>query len=281
MPPTRASAARRTPKGLGRSALGVALVTGASRGVGRACALALAAAGHDIAVGYVSSEDAAREVVAEVEQLGRRAVAVRGDVRLEADCERIAQEAAEALGAVTVLVSNATGYPAGTSREDLAKGFRPELGPTLGIPAETYRETFDARVGAFLALARATVAGMPPGGAIIAITSTGTRGYQRGYGPTAVGMAGVEQLVRYLAAELGQRGIRVNAVCGGPIRTEALSFLAKDVEKLTAAFAARTPLGRVGEPEDLARVVAFLASPEGGWVTGQTLVVDGGHLTAG
>ena len=261
--------------------MGVALVTGASRGVGRACALALAAAGHDVAVGYVSSEDAAREVVAEIEGLDRRAVAVRGDVRREEDCERIATEAAAALGPVTILVSNATGYPAGTSRDDLAKGFKPELGLTLGIPTDTYRETFEARVGAFLALARATVASMPEGGAIIAITSTGTRGYQRGYGPTAVGMAGVEQLVRYLAAELGQRGIRVNAVCGGPIRTDALTFLARDVDKLLEAFARRTPLGRVGEPEDLARVVAFLASAEGGWITGQTLVVDGGHLSSG
>jgi len=249
--------------------------------VGRACALALAAAGHDVAVGYVASEDAAREVVAEVQRLGRRAVAVRGDVRVEADCERIAAEAAAALGPVGVLVSNATGYPAGTSREDLAKGFRPELGPTLGIPDDTYREAFAARVGAFLALARATVATMPPGGSIIAITSTGTRGYQRGYGPTAVAMAGVEQLVRYLAAELGPRSIRVNAVCGGPIRTDALGFLASDVDRLMEAFAKRTPLGRVGEPVDLARVVTFLASEEGGWITGQTLVVDGGHLIAG
>lgn len=261
--------------------MGVALVTGASRGVGKACALALAAAGHDVAVGYVSSEDAAREVVAAVEQAGRRGVAVRGDVRVESDCRRIAEEAAAALGSVTVLVSSATGYPAGTSREDLARGFQPDLGPTLGIPLETYRETFEARVGAFLALARATVGAMPEGGSIIAITSTGTRGYQRGYGPTAVGMAGVEQLVRYLAVELGRRGIRVNAVCGGPIRTDALNFLAADVEKLMEAFAKRTPLGRVGEPDDLARVVAFLASPEGGWITGQTLVVDGGHLSSG
>lgn len=262
------------------AAKGVALVTGASRGVGRACALALAQRGYDVGIGYAVSAEAAAEVASAVGELGRGAVTVAGDIRTEAGCLDVVERTAAALGTISVVVSNATGYPAGTTRGELAQGFDPSLGPTLGTPNERYAETFDARALALLTLARATVPAMPRGGSLIALTSTGTRGYFPGYGPTAVGMAAVECLVRYLAIELGPRGIRVNVVSGGPVRTDALSLMARDASALADSLAAQTPLGRIGEPADLAQVVAFLASEESGWITGQTLVADGGHILA-
>jgi NAD(P)-dependent dehydrogenase (short-subunit alcohol dehydrogenase family) len=259
------------------SPAGVALVTGASRGVGRAIALALARRGYDITVGYAASDDAARAVVAEIEGLGRRAIAVKSDLRTEGGAGALAEQTLEVLGPVRVVVSNATGYPAGTTIAQLADDVDPSLGLTLGMPPRHYREIFEARVLAFLSLARATVPSMPRGGSLIALASTGTQGYMPGYGPTGAAMAAVECVARYLAVELGPRGIRVNVASGGLIRTDALNLMG-DVQKLTDYTARRTPLGRAGEPEDLADVVAFLASDEARWVTGQTIVADGGAV---
>jgi len=254
-----------------------ALVTGASRGIGRAIALALAGDGYDIGVGYAASDEAAAAVAGEVEALGGKAVTIKADVREADGVERLAAKALEAFGAIDVLVSNATGYPAGTTMEHFLKGMDPSLGIVLGTAAANYREAYDARVAAFINLARATVPHMPAGGSIVALTSTGTQTYMPGYGPTGSAMAAVQMLVRYMAVELGPRGIRVNAVSGGLIRTDALNLMTGDVERLEQSVAKRTPLGRVGEPEDLAGVVAFLAGEGGRWITGQVLVADGGH----
>ena len=257
---------------------GVALITGGSRGVGRACAVALARDGYDIAIGYAVSDQPARDAVTEIEALGRRAIAIKSDLRTEGGVNELTSRALEALGPISVVVSNATGYPAGTTREDLASGVDRSLGPALGAPSERYLEMFQARLIAFHGLARAVVPQMPTGGSIIAIISTGTQGYVPGYGPTGVAMAGVQLLARYLAVELGPKQIRVNVVSGGLIRTDAVSLLTKDIDRFEAAAAAVTPLGRVGEVGDMAEVVSFLAGEGGRWITGQTIVADGGAV---
>jgi NAD(P)-dependent dehydrogenase (short-subunit alcohol dehydrogenase family) len=215
--------------------------------------------------------------VTEVESLGRRAVAVKADIRTPSGVTELTTETIEALGPITVAVSNATGYPAGTTRESLAEGFDRSLGSVLGTPLARYREMFDARVQAFLTLARTVVPQMPQGGSLVAITSTGTREYMPGYGPVGVGMAGVETLARYLAVELGSKRVRVNVVAGGLLRTDALQLMARDTQQLEDMIAAQTPLGRVGVPEDIGDVVAFLASDAARWITGQVIVADGGH----
>lgn len=274
---THATTEPAAPESASRDHAGVALVTGASRGVGRAVALALAREGYDVSVGFVASADAAASVVQEIDTLGRRAVAIQADVRTGAGIAELTERTVSSLGPIKVLVSNATGYPAGTTMEHFIGGLDPSLGLALGTSPDNYRETFDARVLAFLGLARAAVPSMPAGGSIIGITSTGTRVYMPGYGPTGSAMAAVEMISRYLAVELGPRGIRVNVVSGGLLRTDALNLMTGDVERLEASVAKRTPLGRVGTPEDMADVVAFVASDQARWITGQTLVVDGGH----
>jgi NAD(P)-dependent dehydrogenase (short-subunit alcohol dehydrogenase family) len=258
------------PTGAGRP---VALVTGASRGIGRACAIALAGAGHDIGIGFFQNVAAAGEVAKVVQKIGGRTVLLQGDVRVSADCERLVERVAEQFGRIDVVVSNATGLSSGD-------GERPpehRLGqPVVATSYSVFAEMLDARLCALHALTRAAVPRMGPGGSLIAITSNGARRYVDGYAPVGVAMAAVESLVRYLAAELGPQGITVNAVSGGVVNTDALHEITTDVEGLVRRAARATPLGRIAEPADIANIVSALASPQCAWITGQTLVADGG-----
>ena len=254
----------------------VALVTGGGRGIGRACAVALGEAGFDVAVGYLSNDDAARTVVAELENLGRSAVAIRADVRWEADVVGLVDAAVDRFGGLSVVVSNATGVAPGATMETMMAGTDSAFGPTVGTGSDSFVEAFRGRVLALHTLARAAVPHMRDGGSIVAITSVGTRTYYPGYAPTAAAMAGAESLVRYLAVELGPRGITVNVVAGGLIATEALRFITRDVDRLIERTSARMPCRRVGTPSDIADTVCYLASGRARWITGQVVVVDGG-----
>jgi NAD(P)-dependent dehydrogenase (short-subunit alcohol dehydrogenase family) len=241
-----------------------AFVTGGSRGIGRAVALALAHDGFDVAVGYVRREDAAHEVAGEIEALGRRAVLVRGDVG--ADPEGLVDEAAGALG--------------GGLDAFVACAVEPVHGPITELTAETFDRAMGVNARAVVLGAIAAAKRMEDGrGRIVTLSSTGTHVIRnRRYAPLALAKGAVEAAVRFLAVELAERGITVNAVAPGPTATEAFDAMAAgEASALRERLEKLTPMGRLGAPSDAAALVAFLCSPAAGWVTGQLIFSDGGY----
>jgi enoyl-[acyl-carrier protein] reductase III len=245
----------------------LALVTGGSRGIGRATAIALAREGADVAVGYVRNGDAAEETAASIRELGRRAVTVKGHV---GDADKVAalvDTAAEALGGVDLLVSNA------------ASGV---LRSAVDTTPKHWDWTMDINARAFLLLAQRTAPLMVErgGGTMVALSSLGAGRVLENYVLVGASKAALEALVRYLGVELAPQGIRVNGVSGGLVETDALDHF-PNREQMLAASRKRTPAGRMVEPEDIARAIVFLSSSEASMVVGQTLVVDGGYSLPG
>ena len=240
--------------------MGVALVTGASRGIGAACARTLAVAGFDVAVGYAGDAAGAAQTVAAVEAAGRRAVAHRADVSDEEQAGALVAAAEDALGPLDALVLNA-----GITRDGLA----------VRMSADDWNAVIDTNLTGAFFTARPALRGMlrRRAGSIVAVSSvvgiTGNPG-QVNYAAAKAGMIG---MVRALAREAGGRGVRVNAVAPGYIATDMTAGLADD---LRDGIVAGTPLGRLGEPEDVAAAVAFLCSPDAAFITGAVLPEDGG-----
>lgn len=236
------------------------LVTGGTRGIGRAIALRLVADGAARAVlGYMRNDKAAEEAAGLVREAGAEPVLVRGNV---AD-ERVVAELAAA-GPFRVVVHNA------------ATGV---IRPALETEDKHWDWTLNANARALLSLARATAPAMESGGSIVAISSLGAQRVLSNYVLVGTSKAALESVVRYLGVELAPRGIRVNAVSGGVVETEALDFFPNKEEMLRSVE--RTPAGRLVEPDDIAAAVSFLSSPDAAMICGQTLVVDGGFsLTA-
>src|SRR5262245_42594424 len=243
----------------------VAFVTGASRGIGRAVALKLAAAGCDVALVYHNSHEEAETVCSAIRGLGRRAQAIQADV---SDPESIA----EAFGAfrqqfdrVDLVVSNA------------AIGV---LKPALELTLKHWRRCLETNALALNFLAQQAAPLMHHGGRIIAISSLGAWRAIPHYAFIGASKAALESLVRSLAQELGPRGIRVNAVSAGVVDTDALKYF-PNREQLLAEYARRTPAGPTLTPEDVAGAVYLLCLPEAAMITGHTLVVDGGYCISG
>ena len=246
---------------------GTALVTGGSRGIGRATALLLAARGADVALSYVENHKAAEATAAEIRALGRRALVLQGDAG-DADANvALVERAVSELGPLRYLVCNAANGTFGTVDE---------------LTAETWDYTMAAHARALLLLAQGASASMREngGGSIVAISSLGARRVYDAYAAFGTAKAAVEALVRYLAVELGPHGITANCVVGGVVVTDLFKAI-PEWETIATASAERAPLRTVLDPEDLAAAVAFLLSGEARRITGQSLMVDAGFTLPG
>jgi 3-oxoacyl-[acyl-carrier protein] reductase len=240
----------------------VAVVTGASKGIGASIAIHLAAEGASVAVNYASSKSGADKVVAEITAAGGKAIAVQGDVAKKADIERLFAETKKAFGRLDVLVNNAGVY---------------EFGSLEQITAENFHKMFDLNVlGLLLTTQEAAKYFGTEGGSVInlsSLVSTFTPPNSAVYSATK---AAVDAITGVLSKELGARKIRVNAVRPGMVETEGThtgGFTTGDFRK---QLESQTPLGRIGKPQDIATAVVFLASSDSAWITGETLLIAGG-----
>jgi 3-oxoacyl-[acyl-carrier protein] reductase len=238
----------------------VALVTGGSRGIGRAVAERLGAAGHKVAVNYVANESAAAETVAVIESAGGTAVAFAADVGDAAAVDALVAAVAERLGPVEILVNNA-----GITRDDLLMRMR----------QEAWDMVIQTNLTSVYLCSRAVLRGMlrAKWGRIINISSVAGVYGNPGQANYSAAKAGVIGLTKALAKEIGSRGITVNAVAPGFIETDMTAALG---EEAAATVIKQITLGRLGRPQEVASVVGYLASGDASYITGQTILVDGG-----
>ena len=237
----------------------VAIVTGASRGIGKAVAERLAKDGFGVVINYVSNAPEAEEVVAGINAQGGEAIAIRADVSDAGQVEQLFAQTLQKWGSIDVVVQNS--------------GIMP-LSPIGKGDVETFDNVISVNLrGTFLVLAQAAQH-ISPGGRIIAFSSSVLMKSFPTYGPYIASKAGVEGLVHVLANELRGRNITVNAVAPGPIATD-LFLKGKSAEQV-GELTKMNPLERMGQPSDIANVVSFLAGPDGGWINSQVLLANGG-----
>ncbi|WP_407156251.1 SDR family oxidoreductase [Bradyrhizobium sp. STM 3557] len=237
----------------------VAIVTGASRGIGAAIAERLAASGIAVVVNYARGREAAEQVVKRIEAAGGRALAAQGDIAGADTAAALFDAAERAFGGADILINNAGTMELGAISETTDAAFARQIEVNLTGVFRTLREAARRLRG---------------GGRIVNFSSSVVGLYQPRYGAYAASKAAIEAMTHVLAKELAPRGITVNAVAPGPTETE-MFFGGKSDEQLRA-IAAANPFGRFGQPPEIAAVVAFLASPEASWVNGQILRVNGG-----
>lgn len=235
----------------------VAIVTGASRGIGRAIALHLGQDGATVAVTYVSNADKAEEVVHAIEAAGSKAVALKADMRKIADIRSLFEQTLQQLGKIDILINNA----AGTNI----------FNPTEKMTVEEYDSMFDITRGVYFALQQAALH-LTDSGRIISISTGGTAMAIGTGGAYAGSKAAIEQFSNSLSKELGSRGITVNTVSPGVTETDGLVLDQSQVQQLVT----QTSLGRLGKPDDIASAISLLVSDDAHWITGQNIRVNGG-----
>jgi 3-oxoacyl-[acyl-carrier protein] reductase len=241
----------------------VAIVTGASKGIGAAIAKQMAAEGAAIVVNYSSSKDGADRVVAEITKNGGKAAAVQADVSKPADIQRLFTEAKKVFGRVDILVNNAGIY---------------EFSPLENITGDHFHKQFDLNVlGLVLASKEAAKYFDGEGGSIINISSIASTLNPPTGSIYSATKASVDAVTRSLAKELGPRNIRVNAINPGMVDTEGFRTAGLPESDFRKEVESHTPLGRIGKPEDIAPAAVFFASPDSSWITGETLVIAGGY----
>ena len=238
----------------------VAVVTGASKGIGAAIARRLAKAGASVVVNYSASREGAERVVQEIEKEGGRAVAIGANLAKPEEVSRLFEEVRKAFGQLDILVNNAGIY---------------DFAPLEGITPEHFHKHFDLNVlGLILATQHAASLFGSDGGSVINISSVvGTHPMPNASVYSAT-KAAVDAITKGLAQELGGRKIRVNSINPGPVKTEGTAGFSDG--EMFEEFARKTPLGRIGQPEDIARAVLFLAGDDAGWITGEVIHASGG-----
>jgi len=246
---------------MGRLKGKTAVVTGASKGIGAGIALALAEEGANVVVNYARAKDDAEKVAAKINQNGSKAITVQADVSKKADVDKLFAEAKKAFGTVDILVNNAGVY---------------EFAPLSEITEESYRRQFDLNVLGTLLSTQAAVKSMPNGGSVINLSSVVALTPPPTGSVYSATKGAVDVITRSLAQELGPQKIRVNSLSPGLVVTEGTRASGNAEGEFKSYAISRTPLGRVGEPQDIAKVAVFLASDESAWITGEVLPVGGG-----
>jgi 3-oxoacyl-[acyl-carrier protein] reductase len=240
----------------------VAVVTGASKGIGASIAKHMAQEGAAVVVNYSSSKAGADKVVDEIVSGGGKAVAVHANVSKKADVERLFSETKKAFGKVDVLVNNAGIY---------------EFAPLEEVTAEHFHKHFDLNVLGLLFTTQEAVKHFgPTGGSIINISSVASSARFATASVYSATKAAVDAVTRSLATELGPRNIRVNAINPGMVETEGVHAAGIAESEMRKQTEAQTPLGRIGQPQDIAPAAVFLASSDSAWITGETLYISGG-----
>jgi 3-oxoacyl-[acyl-carrier protein] reductase len=239
----------------------VALVTGASKGIGAATAKAFAAAGAAVVVNYASSKEGADKVVAAIVAAGGKAIAVGGDVSKEADAKALVDAAVKTYGQLDVVVNNSGVYQFGAIEE---------------VTEESFHQHFNVNVLGLLLVTKHAVPHLKAGSSIINISSVVTRITPPGASVYVGTKGAVDAITGSLARELGARGIRVNSVNPGIVETEGTKTGGVVGSEFEKAIVAQTPLGRSGQPDDIASVAVFFATDDARWLTGESLIASGG-----
>ncbi|BCI53663.1 oxidoreductase [Mycolicibacterium litorale] len=248
-------------RGSGRMTGKRAIITGGDSGIGRAVAIAYAREGADVLISYLNEDSDAQEVAALVEEAGRKCVLVKGDLSDPAHCRAVVDRAVQEFGGIDVLVSNAAYQMTHESLDEISD--------------EEWDYTFRLNVGAYFTLVKAAVPHMPPGASIIGSSSVNSDMPSPTLAPYAATKAAIANFSASLAQLLGEKGIRVNSVAPGPIWTPLIP--ATMPEEKVKSFGDDTPLGRAGQPAELAPVYVLLASDEGSYISGARVAVTGGR----